>query len=108
MTRYIVSIFLALMPFMAKAQSYQDFITQQKVKLVDSDLVLNMRVDFSNLTLSKCHGVVFTPVVTRGDSAQAFPSIVVNGKERHTLYRRLKRPAGEMAMTIEKAHIKLL
>ena len=39
MTRYIVSIFLALMPFMAKAQSYQDFITQQKVKLVDSDLV---------------------------------------------------------------------
>lgn len=104
MTRYIVSIFLALMSFVAKAQSYQDFITQQKVKLVDSDLVLNMRVDFSNLTLSKCHGVVFTPVVTRGDSAQAFPSIVVNGKERHTLYRRLKRPAGEMAMTIEKAH----
>lgn len=94
---------VALFPLSAKAQTAA-VVTQQTVELKGNQLVLSMNMDFSRLSMSKCHSVVFTPLITKGDSAAAFPSVVINGRQRHTLYRRLKRPETEQALTLEQAH----
>ena len=104
MTRYIISILFLLLPLFTHAQLPTDIIVLHKIAQEGKALVLDLTVDLTHVSLSKCHSLVFTPVVTKGDSATAFPAIVVNGKERQKLYRRLKRPATEQAYTIEHAH----
>ena len=97
MTRYIISILFLLLPLFTHAQLPTDIIVLHKIAQEGKALVLDLTVDLTHVSLSKCHSLVFTPVVTKGDSATAFPAIVVNGKERQKLYRRLKRPATEQA-----------
>lgn len=104
MTRYLISILFLLLPLFTHAQLPTDIIVLHRIAQEGKALVLDLTVDLTHVSLSKCHSLVFTPVVTKGDSATAFPAIVVNGKERQKLYRRLKRPATEQAYTIEHAH----
>ncbi len=78
-------------------------LTQHTAEKVGNDLVLKMNMDLSRLHVSKSQSVVLTPVVMKGDSLTAFPSLVVNGRQRHVLYQRLKRPATEREMTAAQA-----
>lgn len=70
-------------------------LTRREASQVGPDLVLRLGLDLSRLHVSKSQSVVLTPVVTKGDSLRAFPSVVVNGRQRHVLYQRLRRPASE-------------
>lgn len=78
-------------------------LTKKTAEKVGSDLVLKMNIDLSKLRVSKSQSVVLTPVVAKGDSISAFPSLVVNGRQRHVLYQRLKRPVTEREMTLAEA-----
>lgn len=76
-------------------------LAKHEASQVGSDLVLNLALDLSRLHVSKSQSVVLTPVVTKGDSLRAFPSVVVNGRQRHVLYQRLRRPADERELKRE-------
>ncbi len=86
-----------------KAMTSPVALAQHSAKKVGNDLVLKMNMDLSRLHVSKSQSVVLTPVVSKGDSIAAFPSLVVNGRQRHVLYQRLKRPATEREMTVAEA-----
>ncbi len=70
-------------------------LTRREASQVGTDLVLRLGLDLSRLHVSKSQSIVLTPVVLKGDSLRAFPSVVVNGRQRHVLYQRLRRPASE-------------
>ena len=70
-------------------------LTRREASTVGTDLVLRLGLDLSRLHVSKSQSIVLTPVVLKGDSLRAFPSVVVNGRQRHVLYQRLRRPASE-------------
>ncbi len=101
----------AALPFAAGAQCKDGgtamttpvALTKKTAEKVGTDLVLKMNMDLSRLHVSKSQSVVLTPVVTKGDSISAFPSLVVNGRQRHVLYQRLKRPATEREMAVSEA-----
>lgn len=101
----------AALPFTAGAQCKDGgqamtssvALTNKSAEKVGSDLVLKMNMDLSRLHVSKSQSVVLTPIVTKGDSVSAFPSLVINGRQRHVLYQRLDRPASEREMTVSQA-----
>lgn len=101
----------AALPFAAGAQCKDGgtamtspvALTKKTAEKVGSDLVLKMNMDLSKLRVSKSQSVVLTPVVAKGDSICAFPSLVVNGRQRHVLYQRLKRPATERELSVGTA-----
>lgn len=70
-------------------------LTRREASQVGTDLVLRLGLDLTRLHVSKSQSIVLTPVVLKGDSLRAFPSVVVNGRQRHVLYQRLRRPASE-------------
>ena len=76
-------------------------LTKHEARQVGGDLVVNLALDLSRLQVSKSQSVVLTPVVVKADSMRALPAVVVNGKQRHVLYQRLRRPATERELRRE-------
>lgn len=63
-------------------------VERQSVQRSGSDLVVNMRVDISNMELGRNRTVVCTPLLEKGDSLLALPPLVVNGRTRQIAYER--------------------
>ena len=63
-------------------------VERQSVQRSGSDLVVNMRVDISNMELGRNRTVVCTPLLEKGDSLLALPPVVVNGRTRQIAYER--------------------
>lgn len=116
-TPIYTALLAAMLPLAASAQCGGASGTQVKPTIqlakheasqVGSDLVLNLSLDLSRLQVSKSQSVVLTPVVTKGDSLRAFPSMVVNGRQRHILYQRLRRPGEEREVKRENGTAQVL
>nr|WP_244205837.1 DUF3868 domain-containing protein [Parabacteroides acidifaciens] len=63
-------------------------VERQSVQRSGSDLVINMRVDISNMELGRNRTVVCTPLLQKGDSLMALPPVIVNGRVRQIAYER--------------------
>lgn len=87
----------ATAPLSALAQSSRPLISEKNVERVANDLIVKLNFDVTDLRVSKSESVVFTPLVTRGDSTRALPSVIINGRQRNVLYQRLKRKEVEYA-----------
>ena len=70
-------------------------LTKHTAEKVDDEINLRLSMDLTRLHVSKSQSVIITPVIQKGDSARAFPAVVVNGRQRHMLSQRLRRPADE-------------
>ena len=103
MPRILPLILIAAAPLAASAQCAEGTqptrqsvaVTTRSAEQVGTDLVLRLDLDLTPLRVSKSQSVVLTPVVVKGDSTRALPAVVVNGRQRHVLYQRLRRPATE-------------
>lgn len=63
-------------------------VERQSVQRSGFDLVVNMRVDISNMELGRNRTVVCTPLLEKGDSLLALPPVVVNRRTRQIAYER--------------------
>lgn len=89
---------LAGVPALAQsAATSHPLINEQSVEHVNNDLIVKLGLDVTGLQVSKSESVVLTPVVSRGDSLRSLPSVVLNGRQRDILYKRLKRKVKEYA-----------
>ena len=82
-----------------KAMQQTVNLTKHTAEKVDDEINLRLSMDLTRLHVSKSQSVIITPVIQKGDSARAFPAVVVNGRQRHILYQRLRRPADEKELT---------
>lgn len=78
--------------------SQQALIPKQEISHVGDDLLVKFTIDLSSVRVSKSESAVYTPLIVRGDSVRALPQLIVNGKKRDILYRRLHRHVTEFAI----------
>lgn len=79
------------------ARQQHPLISEQSVERVNNDLIVKLGLDVTDVNVSKSESVVFTPVVSRGDSLRSLPAVVLNGRQRDILYKRLNRKVKEYA-----------
>ena len=80
------------LPLQAQNVDEETILVKSKlVERVDSSLVVSMTFDLSNVELASDRSLVCTPLIERGDSLVALPSLIVNGRVRHILYERTGR-----------------
>ena len=80
------------LPLQAQNVDEETILVKSKlVERVDSSLVVSMTFDLSNVELASDRSLVCTPLIERGDSLVALPSLIVNGRARHILYERTGR-----------------
>lgn len=66
-------------------------IKEKRAGKAGSSLSVDMKMDLSQIEVPSNRSYVYTPLVTRGDSVVALPSLVLNGRDRHILYERTGR-----------------
>ena len=66
-------------------------VKDKRVERVGDELRVSMRIVLDALELGRGRSLVCTPVVMNGDSLRSFRQVIVNGRDRHVLYRRLER-----------------
>lgn len=86
-------------------------VRRQSVQCVDSFLVVEMTLDLTSLVVKSSRSVELTPLLTGGEYRDTLPTLLVNGRSRDLLYRRLpakKRDAdyvvrrmGQKSQTVE-------
>lgn len=94
---YMLLIAAATAPLSAMAQSSHPLISEKNIEHVANDLIVKLNFDVTDLRVSKSESVVYTPLITRGDSTRALPSVIINGRQRNVLYQRLNRKEQEYA-----------
>lgn len=66
-------------------------LKKQEVERLADSLHVRLLLDVSAVSLASDRSIIYTPVLSAGDSMHVMPSIVLNGKRRHILYQRLDR-----------------
>lgn len=64
-------------------------VRRQSVQRVDSFLVVDMTLDLTPLVVKSSRSVEVTPLLTGGEYRDTLPTLLVNGRSRDLLYRRL-------------------
>ena len=66
-------------------------LKKQEVERLSDSLHVRLLLDVSAVSMASDRSIIYTPVLSAGDSMHVMPSIVLNGKRRHILYQRLDR-----------------
>lgn len=72
-------------------QEEQIIVKQKRVERAGDELLVDLVIDLSHISVAANRSVVCTPLVEQGDSLRALPPLVINGRERHILYERSGR-----------------
>ena len=89
--RKFITLCMCSCACMLQAQEATFIVKEKSAERVGENLAVTMRIDISDMEISKNRSVVCTPLIESGDSLRALPSIILNGKTRHILYERMER-----------------
>ncbi len=110
--KYIHTILFTLLCALSGLQAQVRYNEQLEVKNLavqkqESQLILSMDIDLSDLELNKQHFLVLTPVLQSldGDYEQALTPVVITGKVRHKAISRSLQLHGEPRFKIEPREI---
>ena len=68
-------------------------VDKQLIERSGDYLLVDLTLNLSDIHVSSNQSIIYTPLITRGDSARALPPLIVNGRTRHILYERTGRDA---------------
>ena len=66
-------------------------VVEGEASRVGDDVIVDMKLDLSNIEVGRNRTVVYRPLLMQGDSVAELPAIIVNGRVRHIQYQRLER-----------------
>lgn len=61
---------------------------RQEIKQKDDSLAVSLQLDISNLRLPSVRSLTLTPILTNGETEKTLKPILLNGTNRHKVYRR--------------------
>ena len=70
-------------------------VDKQLIERSGDYLLVDLTLDLSDLEVKSGKSIIYTPLITRGDSVRALPPLIINGRARHILYERTERNAAE-------------
>ena len=80
-------------PVQAQQTATAIVVKERLVEHVGDRLIIDMKLALDELSLSANRSLVCTPLIERGDSVRALPSVIVNGRNRQIQYDRSGRDA---------------
>ena len=93
MKRYAYTLlYMAAFASTAMAQTENTLrVVEGEASRVGDDVIVDMKLDLSNIEVGRNRTVVYRPLLMQGDSVAELPAIIVNGRVRHIQYQRLER-----------------
>ena len=73
------------------AQTETIHIAEKHIERSGDQLLVDLVIDLSDLSLSPGQSVRYLPIIQRGDSLCTLPPLIVNGRDRQILYERTHR-----------------
>ena len=85
-------LYMAAFASTAMAQTENTLrVVEGEASRVGDDVIVDMKLDLSNIEVGRNRTVVYRPLLMQGDSVAELPAIIVNGRVRHIQYQRLER-----------------
>ncbi len=93
MNKYILSVLLILLltTVFSRAQEKKAMVSFEQSSFVrkDDSVYINFNLNLTGTTVASSHSLRFTPVLASGKYRKNLPSVIINGKNRHKIYKRL-------------------
>ena len=88
-------LYMAAFASTAMAQTENTLrVVEGEASRVGDDVIVDMKLDLSNIEVGRNRTVVYRPLLMQGDSVAELPAIIVNGRVRHIQYQASRARRG--------------